>query len=87
MASLQERVNNRKFYKRVRRNGKWVTIDTRTNKIVDKATRIKHKTKRNGFREERTEKKTLRTGLKRMSLTDCLIAMKTILIIQLKEGN
>ena len=43
MASLQERVNNRKFYKRVRRNGKWVTIDTRTNKIVDKATRIKHK--------------------------------------------
>ena len=43
MASLQERVNNRKFYKRVRRDGKWVTIDTRTNKIVDKATRIKHK--------------------------------------------
>lgn len=43
MASLQERVNNRKFYKRVRRNGKWVTIDTRTKKIVDKATRIKHK--------------------------------------------
>tara|TARA_R100001443_G_scaffold115676_1_gene134004 strand:- start:1497 stop:2150 length:654 start_codon:yes stop_codon:yes gene_type:complete len=43
MASLQERVNNRKFYKRVRRNGKWVTIDTRTNKIVDKATRLKHK--------------------------------------------
>ena len=43
MASLQERVNNRKYYKRVRRDGKWVTIDTRTNKIVDKATRIKHK--------------------------------------------
>ena len=43
MASFQERVNNRKFYKRVRRDGKWVTIDTRTNKIVDKATRIKHK--------------------------------------------
>tara|TARA_R100000781_G_C4059970_1_gene120673 strand:- start:145 stop:789 length:645 start_codon:yes stop_codon:yes gene_type:complete len=43
MASLQERVNNRKFYERVRRNGKWVTIDTRTGKVVDKATRLKHK--------------------------------------------
>ncbi len=43
MASLQERVNNRKFYKRVRRDGKWVTIDTRTGKVVDKATRLKHK--------------------------------------------
>jgi len=44
MASLQERVNNRKFYKRVRRDGKWITIDTRTGKVVDKATRLKHKT-------------------------------------------
>ena len=43
MASLQERVNNRKFYERVRRKGKWVTIDTRTGKVVDKATRLKHK--------------------------------------------
>ena len=43
MASLQERVNNRKFYKRVRRDGKWITIDTRTGKVVDKATRLKHK--------------------------------------------
>ena len=43
MASLQERVNNRKYYKRVRRDGKWVTIDTRTNKVVDRATRLKHK--------------------------------------------
>ena len=43
MASLQERVNNRKFYKRVRQDGKWVTIDTRTGKVVDKATRLKHK--------------------------------------------
>ena len=44
MASLQERVNHSKFYKKVRRGGKWVTIDTRTGKVVDKATRLKHKT-------------------------------------------
>ena len=38
-----KRVDNKKFYKRVRRDGKWITIDTRTGKEVTKELRIKHK--------------------------------------------
>ena len=77
MASLQERVNNRKYYKRVRRDGKWVTIDTRTNKIVDKATRLKHKSEnkkkwiqRGKNREEDVKKWVKRNVTERMFDSD-----------------
>ena len=73
MASLQERVNNRKYYKRVRRDGKWVTIDTRTNKVVDRATRLKHKSenKKKWIQRGKNREEDVKKWLKR-NVTDRL---------------